>query len=318
MLKQFNEARAFLAAFAAPRRLSEPGAVELSASLYVEAWRRLKQNRIACVSLIFLVLMALACFTGEYFLQSKWDEINFVLEATPPSFEHWFGIDDLGRDLLARVLYGGKISLSVGLISTTVSMLIGISYGAIAGYFGGWTDRLMMRFVDFLYSLPYYFIIVLIMVFFSVSSIYLLFIILALFQWLGMARLVRGQILSLKERDFVLALRSCGASHTRIIFQHLIPNTLGLVAVYATLTVPSVMMQEAFLSFIGIPFQVIGSDGIQKPVASWGTLISEGSRVFETGPWLLAFPSLFFCLTLLAINFLGDGLRDALDPNMKV
>ncbi len=317
MLKSYYGTRAFLEAWASRRRFPQVEDGELSASLYFEAFRRLRQNRIACVSLIFLLLMTLACFTGEYFLAWGWDEINFVVEARPPSFEHWFGIDDLGRDLLARVLYGGKISLSVGLIATSVSMLIGISYGAIAGYFGGWTDRIMMRFVDFLYSLPYYFIIVLIMVFFSVSSIYLLFIILALFQWLGMARLVRGQILSLKEREFVLALRSCGASHARIIFQHLIPNTLGLVAVYATLTVPSVMMQEAFLSFIGIPFQVIGTDGIQKPVASWGTLISEGSRVFETEPWLLIFPSLFFCVTLLAINFLGDGLRDALDPNMK-
>ncbi len=317
MLKSYPGTRAFLEALDSRRRFQKAEDGELSASLYFEAFRRLRQNRIACASLIFLLLMTLVCFTGEYFLASGWDTINFVVEATPPSFDHWFGTDDLGRDLLARVLYGGKISLSVGLISTAVSMLIGISYGAIAGYCGGWTDRLMMRFVDFLYSLPYYFIIVLIMVFFSVSSIYLLFIILALFQWLGMARLVRGQILSLKEREFVLALRSCGASHVRIIFQHLIPNTLGLVAVYATLTVPSVMMQEAFLSFIGIPFQVIGTDGIQKPVASWGTLISEGSRVFETEPWLLIFPSLFFCVTLLAINFLGDGLRDALDPNMK-
>ncbi len=317
MLKSYPGTRAFLEALDSRRRFQKAEDGELSASLYFEAFRRLRQNRIAAASLIFLMLMTLACFTGEYFLASGWDTINFVVEATPPSFDHWFGTDDLGRDLLARVLYGGKISLSVGLISTAVSMLIGISYGAIAGYCGGWTDRLMMRFVDFLYSLPYYFIIVLIMVFFSVSSIYLLFIILALFQWLGMARLVRGQILSLKEREFVLALRSCGASHVRIIFQHLIPNTLGLVAVYATLTVPSVMMQEAFLSFIGIPFQVIGTDGIQKPVASWGTLISEGSRVFETEPWLLIFPSLFFCVTLLAINFLGDRLRDALDPNMK-
>lgn len=318
MLKHYNEARTFLAAWSRPLVAPARTSDDLSASLYAEAFRRLRQNKIALVSLVFLILMALACFTGEFWITYRWDEINFVLEATPPSLDHWFGIDDLGRDLLARVLYGGKISLGVGLISTSVSMLVGISYGAVAGYFGGWIDRIMMRFVDFLYSLPYYFIIVLIMVFFSVSSIYLLFIILALFQWLGMARMVRGRILSLKERDFVVALRACGASHCRIIFQHLIPNTLGLVAVYATLTVPSVMMQEAFLSFIGIPFQVIGSDGIQKPVASWGSLISEGCRMFDTQPWLLIFPSLFFCLTLLAINFLGDGLRDALDPNMKV
>lgn len=287
-------------------------------SLAAEALRRLRKNTLACVSLAFLCVVTVACFTGDLFSRYAWDAVEFVGEATPPDFEHWFGVDDLGRDLFARVLFGGRVSLSVGLIATLVSSLIGVSYGAIAGYFGGAADRWMMRVVDLLYALPYYFIIVVIMVFFSISNIAFLFVILALFQWLGMARIVRGQVLSLKEREFVMALRSCGASHMRIVFAHLIPNCLGVIVVYATMTVPGVMLQEAFLSFIGITFQASGSDGIAKPVASWGSLISEGARVFETQPWLLFFPSLFFSLTLLAINFLGDGLRDALDPNMKV
>ena len=206
----------------------------------------------------------------------------------------------------------------VGMIATTVSVFIGVTYGASAGFFGGTLDAWMMRFVDLLYSLPYYFIIVVIMVFFSVSSIYFLFVILALFQWLGMARIVRGQVLSLKEREFVVALHACGANNSRIILKHLIPNCMGVIAVYATLTVPGIMLQEAFLSFIGITFQAVGSDGVSKPVASWGSLISEGARSFESAWWMLFFPSLFFSMTLLAINFLGDGLRDAFDPKMKV
>lgn len=289
-----------------------------SSSSKAQAFARLRKNRIAMASLFFLMAVAMLCFGSPWFATHEWDALDFTFEALPPSKEHWFGVDEMGRDLFARVLYGGRVSLAVGLITTAVSTIVGVSFGAIAGYFGGWFDTLMMRFVDLMYSLPSYFLILLVMVFFNVESIYVLFLVLALFQWLGMARIVRAQVLSLREREFVVAVRSCGASHARVIFRHLIPNTLGVVAVYATMTVPGVMLQEAFLSFIGISFQAMGTDGVLKPVASWGSLISEGARVFETAPWLLAFPAAFFSLTLLAINFVGDGLRDALDPNMKV
>lgn len=286
-------------------------------SATMQAITRLLENRVAAVSLIFLVGMVVACFGAPYFLANAWDTVDFSFEARPPSREHWFGVDEMGRDLLARVLYGGRVSLSVGLITTLASSLLGVVYGATAGYIGGTFDALMMRFVDLMYSLPGYFLILLIMVFFNVESIQVLFLVLALFQWLGMARMVRAQVLSLREREFIVAVRSCGASHTRIVLRHLIPNCLGVVSVYATMTVPGVMLQEAFLSFIGISFQARGSDGVMKPVASWGSLVSEGARVFDTSPWLLFFPALFFSATLLAINFVGDGLRDALDPNMK-
>ncbi len=289
-----------------------------SPSFSMRIFHALKSRPSNSIAAIYLLVLAALCFSSGLFVPYAWDEIHFVSEATGPSWQHWFGIDDLGRDLFSRVLYGGRISLSVGLMSTSVSVLIGISYGAIAGYFGGTIDRWMMRLVDVLYCLPYYFVIVLVMVLFSIDSLYLLFVVLALFQWLGMARIIRGQVLSLKEQEFVLALRGMGASHARIVFRHMVPNTLGIASVYATLMVPGVMMQEAFLSFIGIPFTVLGTDGVHKPVASWGSLLSEGARYFDTAPWLLIFPAFFFSTTLLAIHFLGDGLRDALDPSLKV
>jgi oligopeptide transport system permease protein len=225
--------------------------------------------------------------------------------ASPPSFAHVFGTDELGRDLLARVLHGGRISLLVGLVGTLVSLLIGVTWGAVAGYVGGRTDDLMMRVVDVLYALPYLFLVILLLVFFS-RSLVMLFVALGLVQWLTMARIVRGQVLSLKHQTFVEAARALGASDAAIIFRHIVPNTLGPVIVYTTLTVPAVILQEAFLSFLGL--------GVQPPNASWGTLVSDGARLLALFPWLVIFPSLAMSLTLLAFNFLGDGLRDALDP----
>jgi len=228
------------------------------------------------------------------------------LGAVPPSVAHWFGTDELGRDLLARVVYGGRIAMLVGLVATLVSLIIGVSYGAIAGYKGGRIDDAMMRFVDLLYSLPYIFLVILLLVFFS-RSIVMLFVALGLVQWLTMARIVRGQVLSLKQQTFVEAARALGASDASIVFRHIVPNTLGPVIVYTTLTVPAIILQEAFLSFLGL--------GVQPPDASWGTLVSEGARVLVLFPWLVVFPGLALSLTLLCFNFLGDGLRDALDPN---
>lgn len=291
--------------------------VEPGSSLWSEAWRRLKKNRAAMWGLGYLLLLGLVCFSSEMFFDVPWYEEDMLRLREPPSADRWFGTDSLGRDLYAMVLVGGRISLTVGIVTTLVSTVIGVIYGTISGFFGGAIDRWMMWFVDLLYSLPGYFVIILIMVTFTDISIYALFLILALLQWLSTARIVRGQILSLKERDFVLALRSCGISEFRIMFAHLVPNCAGIVAIYATLGVPAVMLQEAFLSFIGFQFKIPVSDGRWLPAPSWGSLISEGVGTYLTHPWELAFPAIFFSVTLLAINFFGDGIRDALDPNLR-
>jgi oligopeptide transport system permease protein len=223
------------------------------------------------------------------------------------------GTDNAGRDVLARVLQGGQISLFVGILSTVVSLLIGVSYGAIAGYVGGRIDNLMMRVVDVLYSLPYIILVIVLLSLFRSQTprgqLTLLFIAIGSVSWLTMARIVRGQILSLKNQEFVLAARATGVSASRIIFRHLVPNTLGPVIVYATLTIPQIMLTEAFLSFLGF--------GVQPPLSSWGTLASEGITNIAIFPWQLIFPGVTMALTLFSLNFLGDGLRDALDPQMR-
>jgi oligopeptide transport system permease protein len=229
------------------------------------------------------------------------------------SWLHPMGTDEAGRDLLARVLLGGRISLMVGVIATFVSLIIGVAYGATAGYLGGRVDDLMMRIVDVLYAIPYMMIVIVLLAFFGgqspISQLVLLFIALGAVSWLTMARIVRGQVLSLKEREFVLAARAAGASGSRIIVRHLIPNALGPVIVYATLTVPNVMLQEAFLSVLGL--------GVQAPFASWGSLASDGIQTIAVFPWKLLFPGVTMAVTLFSLNFMGDGLRDALDPQMR-
>jgi len=276
------------------------------ASLWSDAWKRLRRNRVAVLSAIFLTLLTLAAFAAPWIPGLADPTLqNLKLSATPPSLAHWFGTDELGRDAFARVLWGGRISLLVGLVGTLVSLVIGVTYGAVSGYSGGRTDDVMMRVVDVLYSLPYIVLVILLLVFFS-RSIVMLFVALGLVQWLTMARIVRGQVLSLKTQTFVEAARALGAGDAGIIFRHIVPNTLGPVIVYATLTVPAVVLQEAFLSFLGL--------GVQPPAASWGTLVSDGSKVLALFPWLVIFPGLALSLTLLCFNFLGDGLRDALDP----
>ena len=275
-------------------------------SLWSDARRRLARNRAAVGAACFLALAAVACFAAPW-LPGLADPAaqDLALGAAPPSAAHALGTDELGRDLLARLLHGGRISLLVGLVGTLVSLLVGVAWGAVAGYAGGRTDEFMMRFVDVLYALPTIFLVILLLVFFS-RSLLMLFVALGLVQWLTMARIVRGQVLSLKQQTFVEAARALGASGRSVVFRHIVPNTLGPVIVYATLTVPAVILQEAFLSFLGL--------GVQPPGASWGTLISDGARVMALFPWLVLFPGLALSLTLLAFNFLGDGLRDALDP----
>ncbi len=275
-------------------------------SLWSDAWRRLRRNRAAVAAGVFLMVMCALAAAAPWlpFLADPAAQ-DLALGATPPSWAHAFGTDDLGRDMFARVLYGGRISMLVGIVGTLVSLIVGVTWGAVAGYAGGRVDEAMMRVVDVLYSLPYIFLVILLLVFFE-RSLVMLFVALGLVQWLTMARIVRGQVLSLKSQTFVEAARALGASDGAILFRHLVPNTLGPVIVYTTLTVPAVILQEAFLSFLGL--------GVQPPGASWGTLVSDGARVLALFPWLVLFPGLALSLTLLAFNFLGDGLRDALDP----
>ena len=291
---------------AAPVPAPEP---EKGTSLWRDAWRRLLRNRMAVASGAVLAAIGVLTILAPV-LPGLADPTvqNLELGATGPSWSHPFGTDLLGRDLLSRVIHGGRISILVGLVATLVSFIVGVTYGAVAGYFGGRTDNLMMRFVDVLYSLPYMFLVILLMVYFS-RSIVMLFVALGLVQWLTMARIVRGQVLSIKQQEYVEAARSIGTRNAEIIFRHVVPNALGPIIIYATLTVPAVMLQEAFLSFLGL--------GVQPPAASWGTLVSEGASVIAFFPWLSLFPGLALAATLFCLNFLGDGLRDALDPHLR-
>ncbi len=310
-----------------PDELANPETAELVAgtSLWRDAWRRLLRNRLAVFGMIVVAIITVASLLGPFIIK-KFTGLtpDFIpsdvtlLKSIPPftapdgsfSWLHPMGTDNQGRDLLARVLQGGQISLMVGIISTLVSLLIGVSYGAVAGYLGGRIDNLMMRAVDVLYSLPYIIIVIVLLSLFRSQTargqVILLFIALGSVSWLTMARIVRGQVLSLKNQEFVLAARATGVSTPRIIFRHIVPNTLGPVIVYATLTIPTVMLTEAFLSFLGF--------GVQPPLASWGSLATDGIQNIGIFPWQLIFPGVTMALTLFSLNFLGDGLRDALDP----
>ncbi|MGB0587854.1 MAG: ABC transporter permease [Limisphaerales bacterium] len=276
------------------------------ASLWADAWRRLAQNRMAVIATIIFGLILLLCLIGPLFFAQHSGETNDLANTfKKPSISHWFGTDDLGRDLFVRTLEGGRISLAVGFLATAVSLLIGVVYGSMAGYIGGRTDAFLMRIVDILYSLPFTIFVILLMVMFGRNFI-LLFVAIGFVEWLTMARIVRAQIMALKDTEFVEAARALGYGNLRIIFGHLLPNILGPVIIYASLTVPAVMLLEAVLSFLGL--------GVQPPMSSWGLLIKDGAEKIDVYPWLLIFPALFFSATLFSLNFIGDGLRDALDP----
>ncbi|MDH3229604.1 MAG: ABC transporter permease subunit [Alphaproteobacteria bacterium] len=284
------------------------GAAEIEGrSLWQDALARLLRNRAAVVSMIVLGIVGTLAILAPLLSPHPFDEIYWDRIQAPPDFAnaHWFGTDGNGRDMFVRTLYGARISLMVGLLATGVSLLIGVSWGATAGYFGGRVDNFMMRFVDIMYSLPFMFFVILLMVMFG-RHIWLIFIALGAVEWLTMARIVRGQTLSIRRREFIEAAHASGIGSFKIIFRHVIPNVLGPVIVYMTLTVPQVILTESFLSFLGL--------GVQEPLTSWGVLISEGARVIETAPWMLVFPATFLAVTLFCFNFLGDGLRDALDP----
>jgi oligopeptide transport system permease protein len=309
----------------APESGGEPIA---GTSLWKDAWRRLRRNHLAVAGMSVVVLVAAAALAGPPIIARTtgytFDYIPrdaALLQSFPPftapdgsfSWAHPMGTDSSGRDLLARVLLGGRISLMVGLISTFVSLLIGTLYGATAGYLGGRVDEVMMRIVDALYSIPYMMVVIVLLALFGkgtpLGQLVLLFVALGAVSWLTMARIVRGQVISLKNQEFVLAARATGVGPAGIVLRHLVPNTLGPVIVYATLTIPSVMLLEAFLSFLGL--------GVQAPYASWGSLAADGVQNLAVFPWQLICPGLTMGITLFSMNFIGDGVRDALDPGMR-
>lgn len=307
-------------------RTAEAGEAVRGTSLWRDAWKRLLKNKLAVFGMIVVAFVILASLAGPPIIRLA---TGFTYDYMPPgqqvsyppftapdgqfSWTHPMGTDNEGRDILARVLQGGRISLAVGFISTIVSLLIGITYGATAGYIGGKVDDVMMRVVDVLYAIPYMMVVIVLLAFFGgqtpLKQIFLLFAALGAVSWLTMARIVRGQVLSLKNQEFVLAARATGVPTPKIIFRHVVPNVLGPVIVYATLTIPQVMLAEAFLSFLGL--------GVQAPYASWGSLAALGIPNISVFPWQLIFPGVTMALTLFSLNFLGDGLRDALDPQMR-
>ncbi|MGP7732996.1 oligopeptide ABC transporter permease OppC [Oceanimonas smirnovii] len=276
-------------------------------SLWADARRRFLQNRAALASLLMLLLMTVLVIAGPAFSDYAYDDTDWGAMMAAPELAsgHYFGTDSLGRDLFVRTLVGGRISLMVGLLGALVAVMIGTLYGATAGFVGGRTDRVMMRILEILYSFPFMFFVILLVTFFG-RNIGLIFFAIGAVSWLDMARIVRGQTLSLKRREFIEAAEVCGVSRFRIIVRHIVPNVLGIVVVYATLLVPGMILFESFLSFLGL--------GVQEPMTSWGALLDEGAKSMEVAPWQLLFPAGFMVVTLFCFNFLGDGLRDALDP----
>jgi len=286
-------------------------------SLWVDARRRLFANKAAVASMVVLAAITLAAIFLPLVWPYGYETIDYALVNCAPDWwpdpdvlchsggAHIFGSDSVGRDLFVRVLYGARVSLAVGLVATFVSLVIGVAYGATAGFLGGAIDNLMMRVVDILYSLPFIFFVIILMVIFEQSFI-LLFVAIGAVEWLTMARIVRGQTLSIKQKEFIEAARAGGVSQSGIIGRHIVPNVVGPVIVYVTLTIPSVILSESFLSFLGL--------GVREPLTSWGVLIADGANQLESAPWMLIFPALFMAVTLFCFNFIGDGLRDALDP----
>ncbi|MBN1577276.1 MAG: ABC transporter permease [Chitinispirillaceae bacterium] len=274
-------------------------------SLRRDGMRRFARNRIAVGGCLFLAVMAALSLCAPVVAPYAYDAQDLSLGATFASGKHWLGTDILGRDLFTRILYGGRVTFAVGVCATLVSVLIGVAWGSIAGWAGGKTDTVMMRFVDIAYAFPFTIFVIILMVFFE-RSLLLLFMAIGAVEWLTMARIVRGQVMALRQREFVEVAIGLGLSRTRIVLRHILPNIAGPVIVYATLTIPAVMLLEAFLSFLGL--------GVQPPASSWGILIREGAESMEEYPWLLVFPGILLSATLFSLNFIGDGLRDAFDP----
>lgn len=279
-----------------------------STSYWQDAWRRLKKNKLAMTGLIIIILISLLAIFGPMLSPYSYSDQSLIRANQPPSAENWFGTDNLGRDLFTRVMYGARISLSIGIVASIINLTLGVIYGGISGFIGGRTDSIMMRIVDILYGIPLLLYVILLMVVLK-PGLTNIFIALGLVYWLRMARIVRGQILSVKEQEYVLAAKLIGASRWRILLQHLVPNCMGPIIVTMTLAIPEAIFTEAFLSFIGL--------GVNAPMASWGVLASEGVASLRSYPFQLFYPAVAISITMLSFNFLGDGLRDALDPRMR-
>ncbi len=279
-------------------------------SPWLDARQRFMRNRAALVSLVILMLIALVCLVGPWLSPHAYDDTDWNLMGIGPTWDHWhlFGTDELGRDLLVRTLIGGRVSLTVGVLATLVSVSLGVAWGAVAGFVGGKVDAFMMRIVDILYAIPYL-LIAIMMVTILGRDFYLVVLTISAFSWMDMARVVRGQTLSIKSKEYIEAARAIGVPTRRIIFSHVVPNLLGIVVIYTSITVPGVILTESVLSFLGL--------GVQEPMTSWGVLIHDGANVMESSPWMIWFPGAALTLTLYCANFLGDGMRDALDPKSR-
>ena len=291
-------------------KASEIEALVKGRSLWSDARLRFMRNKAALLSLCLLSFIALACIAGPWLLPHAFDSADWDAMSIPPGWNnaHFWGTDDAGRDLLVRCLIGGRVSLTVGLLATMASVSIGIVWGATAGFIGGKVDTLMMRVVDMMYAIPYLLIAILLVTILG-REFYLVVLTITAFSWMDMARVVRGQTLSMRSMEYVEAARAMGVSSTRIIFRHIVPNLLGVVVIYTTVTVPGVILTESVLSFLGL--------GIQEPMTSWGVLIQDGAKAMEVTPWILLFPAGLLSVTLYCFNFIGDGLRDALDPKER-
>ena len=279
--------------------------VSQNSSLFTDAFLRLTTNKLSLFSLIYIISLVVIALVTPFIAPYDYAYQDLAIGASPPSADHLLGTDTLGRDLLTRMMYGSRISLMVGFLATSVALVIGVIWGTIAGFAGGKVDAIMMRIVDTLYGIPFIILIILLMVIFG-RNLILLFLAIGAVEWLTMARIVRSQVLNLSKQEFILSAEAMGVNKSSIVFRHLIPNAMGPVIVYATLTVPQIMLLESFLSFLGL--------GVQPPLSSWGLLIRDGAVSMEEYWWLLIFPSLAFSLTLFSLNFIGDGLRDAIDP----
>jgi len=286
-----------------------------STTYWQDVWRRLKANKVAMGSLVFIGLLVIMAIVGPYLNEYTYSDQFLELKNTPPGSEFWFGTDTLGRDLFTRVWMGARMSLAVGFVIALIVLFIGVLYGGIAGLAGGWVDEIMMRVIEIISGVPFVLYVILLMVVMNEvfqmkgSNFATILLAMSIIYWIPMARLVRGQILSLKEQDYVMAAKALGASTMRILIKHVIPNIMGPILVYLTLTIPEAIFTEAWLSFLGL--------GVSAPFASWGTLASDGAKTLRSYPWQLFFPALFISLTILAFNLFGDGLRDALDPRTR-
>lgn len=279
-----------------------------SLSFWEDVWRRFRLSKVAVAGLITLVLLMIIATFGPLFSSHPYYETNLALKNHPPSLTYWFGTDDLGRDMFTRICFGARISLFVGISAATLDLFIGVLWGGVAAFAGGRIDNLLMRIADILYAIPYLLVVIMLMVVMG-SGLIPILVALTITGWIGMARIVRGQILQLKEQEYILAVTALGAGYRRILFKHLIPNAIGPIIVTMTLTIPLAIFTEAFLSFLGL--------GVQAPMASWGTMASDGLPAMRYYPWRLFFPAFFISVTMLGFNLVGDGLRDALDPKLR-